>query len=171
MKKVLILFKSKTGISKQYATWIAEELACDLADLTTFEPSDLNKYELIVYGAGLFAGQINGIGKIKRWIEAQPQKVWVVFATGATPSKESYQELIYKTNFHKGEARPDHFFYLLSGINYEKMGIFNRLLMRLFSRIADKKEGTPHSSDQTSFDLSNRLYLEELLRYVRLKQR
>lgn len=171
MKNVLVLYKSKTGFSEQYARWIAEELECDLEDLRSFEKSNLENYSLIVYGGGLYAGVINGIGKVKRWMREHPHKTWVVFATGATPDKQRYEELIFKTNFRKGEVRPSHFYYLLSGLNYERMGLLNRLLMSLFARIAAKKQGTILPQRQTSVDLSSRSYLEDLLRYVRLKAR
>lgn len=172
MKNVLVLYNSKTGFSERYARWISEELQCDLINFNSFDKSQLANYELVVYGAGLFAGHINGIAKIKRWIEDFPKKTWVVFGTGATPSKEGYQELIFKTNFPQaGGVRPSHFFYLLAGINYEKMSLFHRILMKLFAGMSAKKQGISKPSKQTSVDLSNKLYIEDLVRYVRLKSR
>ena len=171
MKKVLVLYNSKTGFSERYASWIAEDLQCDLASLADFNKDSLSQYALIIYGAGVYAGQILGIGKIKRWMEALPEKTWVVFATGATPSKEKYEDLIFQSNFRKGEVRPAHFYYLIAGINYEKMGLFNRLLMKFFSIMDSRKSGNSRVARQTSVDLSNRVYIEELQRYVRLKAR
>ncbi|MDD3474095.1 MAG: flavodoxin domain-containing protein [Syntrophaceae bacterium] len=171
MKKVLVLYKSKTGFSRCYAQWIAEDLQCDLASLERFDKGLLNDYGLIIYGGGLFAGHIRGIARIKRWMKDAPEKTWVVFATGTTPAKESYQELIFKTNFRAGEARPAHFYYFLAGVNYEKMGVFDRLLMRFFSLMDSRKRKTNHPAKQSSIDLTNRVYLEDLLRYVRLKVR
>jgi hypothetical protein len=95
----------------------------------------------------------------------------VVFATGATPPKEGYEELIFKTNIHKGESRPAHFYYFLSGINYEKMGFLNRVLMKFFSGLAAKKNGKSQTASQISIDLANRHYIADLLCYVRLKAR
>jgi menaquinone-dependent protoporphyrinogen IX oxidase len=171
VKKVLVLYKSKTGFSQRYALWIAEALGCAAINLADLEQTALQDYALIVYGAGLYAGQINGIGKIKRWMKELPEKVWVVFATGATPPKEGYEELIFKTNFRKDEPRPAHFYYYLAGIDYEKMGLFDRLLMKFFSLMESRKRGATGFARQTSIDLSNRDYIHELLRYVQLKAR
>lgn len=171
MKKVLVLYKSKTGFSERYARWIAEDLQCDLANLADFNKDSLPQYALIVYGAGVYAGQILGIGKVKRWMEAFPDKTWVVFATGATPSREKYEEIIFQSNFRKGEVRPAHFYYLVAGINYEQMSLFDRLLMWFFTFLTSRKSGKSRAAKQTSVDLSNRIYIEELLRYVRLKAR
>lgn len=171
MKKVLVLYKSKTGFSERYAHWIAEDLQCDLANLAEFNKESLSQYALIIYGAGVYAGQILGIGKIKRWMEASPEKTWVVYATGATPSKEKYEDLVFQSNFRKGEVRPSHFYYLIAGINYEKMSLFDRLLMAFFTFLTSRKSGKRRAAKQNSVDLTNRVYIEELLRYIRLKAR
>ena len=171
MKKVLVLYKTKTGFSERYARWIAEDLQCDLANLVDFNKDSLSQYALIVYGAGVYAGQIQGIGKLKRWMETFPDKTWVVFATGATPSKEKYEDLLFQSNFRKGEVRPAHFYYLIAGINYEKMRPTDRLQMWFFTFLTSRKSGKPRAGKQTSIDLSNRVYIEELLRYIRLKAR
>ena len=171
MKKVLVLYKSKTGFSKRYAEWIAEDLMCDCRSIKGVKLEDLKDYGLVIYGAGVYAGMIAGAGKIKNWIKKSPEKTWVVFASGATPPKEGYEELIFKTNFRKGESRPAHFYYFLSGINYEKMGFFDRLLMKFFTFITARKSAKPRTAKQTSIDLANRDYIEALLRYVRLKAR
>ena len=66
LKKILVLYKSKTGFSERYARWIAEDLQCDLANLAEFKKDSLLQYGLIIYGAGVYAGQINGILPGKR---------------------------------------------------------------------------------------------------------
>lgn len=171
MKNVLVLYNSKTGFSKQYAQWIAEDLDCDLQNFRDFNKASLENYKLVIYGAGLFAGQIRGIGKVKRLMKDFPKKTWLVFATGATPDKEAYQELIFKSNFRDGEPRPSRFFYLLAGINYEKMSLFDRLLMKIVALVDARKRGKPIRSKQSSIDLTNKTKIDELVRYVRLKVR
>ena len=171
MKKIIVLYRAKTGFSQRYAEWIAEDLACDCRPVKGVKPDDLKDFGLIIYGAGVYAGMIAGLGKIKKWIGKHPEKSWIVFATGATPSSEGYEEVVFKTNFRKGESRPAHFYYFLSGINYEKMGFLNRVLMKIFSGMAAKKVGTIQPKKPASVDLANRDYVAELLRYVRLKAR
>lgn len=171
MKKIIVLYRSKTGFSKRYAEWIAEDLACECRPVKSVKQDDLKNYKLVIYGAGVYSGMIGGLGKIKSWMEKSPEKTWIVFATGAAPHDDGYEEMIFKTNFRKGESRPSHFYYFLSGINYENMGFFNRVLMNFFSGMASKKNGTTQSAKQTSVDLANRHYIADLLSYVRLKAR
>ena len=171
MKKTIVLYRSKTGFSKRYAEWIAEDLGCESRPIKSVKLDDLKDYKLIIFGAGVYAGMISGLGKIKNWMEKSPQKTWIVFATGATPHEEGHEEMLFKTNFRKGESRPAHFYYFLSGINYETMGFFNRVLMKLFSGMAAKKKGTTQTAKQISVDLANRHYIADLLSYVHLKAR
>ena len=171
MKKIIVLYRSKTGFSKRYAEWIAEDLACECRPIKGVKLDDLKDYGLVIYGAGVYAGMIAGAGKIKNWMEKSPDKIWIVFATGATPPKEGYEELVFKTNFRKGESRPAHFYYFLAGINYEKMGFFSRVLMKWFSSMSAKKTGTDQPAKPASVDLANRDYIKDLLCYVRLKAR
>ena len=171
MKKAIVLYRSKTGFSKRYAEWIAEDLACESRSIKGVKLDDLKNYGLVIYGGGVYAGMISGLGKIKNWMEKSPEKIWVVFATGTTPPREGYEELIFKTNFRNGESRPAHFYYFLSGIDYERMGFFNRVLMKFFSGMASKKNGTTQPAKPASVDLANRRYIAELLSYVRLKAR
>ena len=171
MKKTIVLYRSKTGFSKRYAEWIAEDLGCESRPIKGMKLDNLKDYKLVIYGAGVYAGMISGVGKIKNWMEKSPEKTWIVFATGATPHEEGYEELVLKTNFRKGESKPAHFFYFLSGLNYEKMGFFNRVLMKFFSCMASKKNGTTQATNHTSVGLANRHYIADLLSYVRLKAR
>ena len=171
MKKTIVLYRSKTGFSKRYAEWIAEDLTCECRSIKGMKLDDLQDYGVVIYGAGVYAGMIAGLGKIKNWMEKSPEKTWIVFATGATPPKEGYEELIFKTNFRKGEKRPAHFYYFLAGINYEKMGFFNRVLMKLFASVSAKKNSTTRAASQTSIDLANRDYIAELLSYAHRKAR
>jgi len=171
MKKIIVLYRSKTGFSRRYAEWIAEDLACECRPVKGVKLDDLKDYGLVIYGAGVYAGMIAGAGKIKKWMEKSSKKTWVVFATGASPHEEGYEELLLKTNFRKGESRPAHFYYFLSGIDYEKMGFFNRILMKFFSGMSARKNGTTRATSQTTIDLANRHYIVDLLSYVRLKAR
>ncbi len=171
MKKPIVLYRSRTGFSQRYAEWIAEDLACECRPIKGVKLDDLKDYGLVIYGAGVYAGMIAGAGKIKNWMEKSPEKIWIVFATGATPPKEGYEELVFKTNFRKGESRPAHFYYFLAGINYEKMGFISRVLMKWFSSMSAKKAGTDQPAKPASVDLANRDYIKDLLCYVRLKAR
>jgi len=56
------------------AEWIAEDLACECRSIKGVKLNDLKDYGLVIYGAGVYAGMIAGLGKIKNWMERSPGK-------------------------------------------------------------------------------------------------
>ena len=57
----VVVYKSKYGSTKKYAEWIAEELKCDIFDMKNITVDFLLKYDVIIYGGGLYAEIINGL--------------------------------------------------------------------------------------------------------------
>jgi len=175
MRKVLVIYKSKTGFTERYAQWIAEDLGVEAVPLNKVSLEILSGYDLLIFGGPLFASRISGLDKLRTWMEKLPKKIWVVFATGATPSDKDFVKSIERINFSQSPQKPARFYYFLSGMDFKKMGWFNRTLIRLFARMSQKKvkqesKNTPlPPSEFKSFDLSNRVYIEPLLQYVKLK--
>ena len=61
--KIIVVYKSKTGFSEQYAKWIQTALNCDIIPLNQLKT--LEGYDLVIYGAGLMAGKMNGLKDFK----------------------------------------------------------------------------------------------------------
>ena len=62
----IVIYKTKYGSTKTYAEWIAKELACDIVEHKSVSVADLEKYDTIIYGGGLYAEVINGVTLITR---------------------------------------------------------------------------------------------------------
>ena len=58
--KILVTYKSKTGFTKKYAKWIAEELNCEKKDIKNVTSKDIAKYDLVIHGGWIFGGVISG---------------------------------------------------------------------------------------------------------------
>jgi len=76
--KTAVIYKSKYGAAKKYAEWIAGELECEILEHSKGSASELSKCDLIIYGGGLYAGMISGIGLVTK----NPCKNLVVFTHG-----------------------------------------------------------------------------------------
>jgi flavodoxin len=85
--KTLVIYKSKTGFVRKYAEWIAEELSADLFPADRIHKSLYRSYDAVIYGGGLYAGGISGIGHIKNNLADLEGKKVIVFASGASPLK------------------------------------------------------------------------------------
>lgn len=139
--KTIVIYKSKTGFTKKYAEWIAEELSADIFDASKVNINMLNKYDTVVYGGSLYAVGIIGVKLIKKNINKLKHKRLVVFATGASPSRDNDINQIINKNFTVDEQKYIKFFYLRGGFNYKKLNPFDKFLMTLLKwKIKSKKQ-------------------------------
>lgn len=149
--KTLVFYNSKTGFVKKYAEWIAEELKADLLTFENVDCSTLQSYDTIVYGGGLYAGGINGVGKIKRNLTKLEGKKVIIFVSGASPWSEKVLNEIRNKNFTPEQQQKIKFFYLRGGFDLTKLGFFDRFLMKLLKMkiMSKKKKGIPLDGDET----------------------
>ena len=143
--KTIVIYKSKYGSTKSYAEWIAEELSCEAIDASKVKINDLDEYDTIIYGGGLYAEMIAGITLITKNIERLKNKKIIVYTTGLTPPecREYYDDLVLNKNF-KGDA--------FSGVkmfNYpgkmilSELSLVHRTAIKTLKKImSDKKEPT-----------------------------
>ena len=132
--KIIVVYKSKTGFSKQYAKWIQSALDCDILSLDRVKT--LDEYDLIIYGAGLMAGQMNGLKKLKQHMKNQKL---ILYATGAV-SKDATDIIkkIKKDNLALfNQDIP--FYYFEAGLNYEKMVFFSKRMLKMMYQSLKKK--------------------------------
>ena len=127
----IIIYRSKTGFSARYANWIAEELNLPCVDSRIFDWRNHSRYDVVIYGGGLYQGGINGLRKMKRWARLAAPGKFVVFACGATPMRDETTRELFQTNFSERERAEVHFFYLRGGFHFAKLGMVDRILMIL----------------------------------------
>ncbi len=130
-KKTAVVYRSKTGFTKNYAEWLSEELKCDLLEGGKVTAKDLMKYDAIVYGAGLYASGISGIKLITRNYDVLKDKDLYVFAVGASPVRTETTEYLRNTNFTGEWKDKINFYYLRGGFDYTRLNRFYRFLMTL----------------------------------------
>ena len=170
--KTVVIYKSKTGFSKKYAEWIADELIADIFDVSKVTSKMLTDYDTMIYGGGLYAVGINGVNNITQNLDEFKDKKIVVFATGMSPFREEAISEVRNKNFTSEEQKHIQFFYLRGGFDYSKLKPFYKVLMTLLKwKIKWKKELT---SDERSIlasydkpvDFSRKKNIVELITYV-----
>jgi len=134
------LYASKTGYSKKYARWIADELDCRIARADMFDTDYLMYYETVIFGGGVYALHINGlkaITKNKGWLRGKHVHI---FACGATPPRQEDMDKIFRANFTHEEQKRVRFYYFRGGFCYEKLPATDKALMSLLKmRLKYKK--------------------------------
>lgn len=176
--KIGVIYKSKTGFTKRYAEWIAEELNCECIECEKFSQSFDKKYDYIIYGSRIHAGKIDGIKKIMSESVNNVSCKLIVFATGGTPQVEKdVIDSIWKASFSETELEKVPHFYMQSGLNYEKMGIADRLIMKALAKILkmkDNKNSIEKGTEQaisSSYDYSSREQITPLIEYIKAQEK
>jgi len=172
--KTVVIYKSKTGFTKKYAEWIAEELSADIVDVSKVTTNMLTAYDTVIYGGGLYIIGINGVKFIAQNIDKLKDKKVVVFATGASPSREEAMSEVRDKNFTLEQQKHIQFFYFRGGFDYSKLKPFDKVLMILLKwkmKMKREKELTPDergmlASYDKPVDFTRKKNIDEIIAYV-----
>ena len=175
MKKIAVIFSSKYGATKKYATWISEELGADLFDMTNVKPSQISYYDVVVYGGSLYAGGISGIKFITK---NKPQKL-IVFTVGLADPATTDFSAILKRNFNPALLNDVKVFHLRGGIDYKKISIIHRIMMvfmKYFTLFTLRKKSPEEYTEEDrlffetygkKIDFTDQLTIKPLVDYIR----
>lgn len=167
MNDTIIIYRSKTGFSRRYAQWLAEELACQALDYRERSRLRLAEYGAIILVGGLYAGQMAGLGWLKKQLPRLQGKRVAALAVGCAPMDtpdlpQSMEKLFGPTPEIRG-------FYCQGGLDYQHMGAVDRAMMAALRAALRRKkdaqamlEGISHS-----FDGARRENLSEILDWAR----
>ena len=172
--KTIVIYKSKTGFTRKYAEWIAEDLSADTFDISKVTINILTAYDTIIYGGSLYAVGIIGVKLITQNIDKLKDKKIVVFATGASPSREDGINEIIDKNFTQEQQKYIKFFYLRGGFNYSKLNLFDKFLMTLLKWKIKNKKQEELSSDEIGMlaiydkpvDFTEKKNIDRIITYV-----
>jgi len=171
MSKILVAYKSRYGTTKKYAEWIAEDLDADIFDADNVKPEMLMDYDIVVYGAGLYAEQINGVNLVTK----TPCKKLIVFTVGlADPKTADFSKCLMK-NFTPARLSEIKAFHLRGAIEYAKLSFTHSMMMKVFLKTVLKKDVSQMSDEEKAIaatngrdvDFIDRGSIETLVEYVR----
>jgi flavodoxin len=172
MLRSIVVYRSISGFTKRYATWIAEDLKADLYDARDVSIEKLLEYDLIIFGGSLHAVGIKGIKNVKDNIPKLVDKKLVIFAVGASVYKENIPDEIKSRNFSAEEQKALKFFYLRGGFVYDKLDFTNKILMTLFRiKLTLKRNRTPDEKGMLMayahpLDCAKKENIREIVEYV-----
>lgn len=173
MKKIIVIYNSQTGFTKRYAQWIAEASEADCLELSEAKKENLSAYETIIFGSWACAGSIHKLNWFKNNIDKWKDKKLIVFCVGANPPDSPEIEPFLKQNFTESERKRVNIFYCPGGLNYEKMPVPSKLMMKMFVKMLKSKKGKTDAGQEmikiisASYDISDRKYIETILKCLR----
>lgn len=173
MSRGIILYQSKYGATKKYADWLVEETGYDCIETKDAKVANLQNYDVIILGGGVYASGIAGLQFIKKNIGRLGNKKIVVFAVGASPYDEKAIMQIRKMHF-KDELCNIPLFYCRGAWDEEKMKFTDRTLCKMLQKVVAKQNPDEYEPWQKALmcaagqkcDWTDKAYLEALLKYI-----
>lgn len=170
--KTLIVYASQTGFTKKYAEWISEKLGADLwtADELKKKPDGcFEPYDEVIYGGWASMGKVVKSDIFYSKLRKNPVKKTAVFCVGAAtvdePNMKAAMKKIVPDDL-KGSIKT---FYCPGGLNYEKMGLSGKLMMKAFASMLKKDEDKKEQGEMYShsFDISDKKYINPIVEWAR----
>lgn len=176
-KKTLILYKSKTGFTKRYAEFIAAETGGTAMDIKKAAPAVFSSFDTIIFGGRMHAGRIDGLDDARKLFQKCGLKLSALFVTGAMPNTEAQTiTKMWENNLTAEELAGLPHFYMQSGLCYEKMGFFDKTMMKMFAFMMKHKKGKSPDESRfaksiaSSYDISSEEYIWPLVKCLQDEQ-
>ncbi len=165
MKKIAVVYSSKSGHTKQYADWLKEEIDdVDVIPAATFSPSQTMAYKLIIFACGVYGDKLSIMDFVKKNITAMaPQKTMIMAVSWYTNDSEEAQKKLIEENYPEQFKNTVPLFVLNSGIDKKSLSAMDKMKLTAAQVMIDKKDGRSSDdinalaiikgySDQTSKD-------------------
>ncbi|MCL2356971.1 MAG: flavodoxin domain-containing protein [Defluviitaleaceae bacterium] len=170
-KNIAVIYTSRYGTTKRYAEWISAELNAPLFAGSEIKPGELNKYDTIVYGGGLYAGEIAGIKSI---VKNFPRSLVLFTMSLADPNITDFTPVIKKA-LNPEQLEKTKIFHFRGGVDYAKLSLVHKGLMAMVKRAAEKIPPDERTSDDTGIletygkevDFTCKSAIAPLIEYVR----
>lgn len=151
MSDIAVIYASHYGFTETYARWIAEEVAGDLLEARKVRPEDLDRYGTVIYGGGLYAGGVNGIGLITKQFGRLRGKRLFLFTVGAADVTDPENVASIRKSLTKVLTPPMletiSVYHLRGGLNYSRMTLLHKSMMAMLRQSLLKKPENELGSD------------------------
>jgi menaquinone-dependent protoporphyrinogen IX oxidase len=176
MENIVVIYQSKYGATKKYAEWLAQELSGDLVETKKAVIDQIEKYDVIILGGGVYASGIAGISFLKKHYNRLKDKKIIVFAVGASPYDEKAMTALKERNL-KNELAHIPCFYCRGAWNEDIMSWKDRTLCNLLKKAVAKKNPASYEPWETAlmqavgsnFDWTDKEYIKPIIEYAQIE--
>ena len=131
MNQIKLLYISKTGFTKQYASYLASKLNIEAQEYK--KGSGLNKNGNIIFCSFVFGGNITGLSDIRN--EVDEKNIWVLACGISSSSTEVINRLAKENHFDSNRL-----YYAPGGIDYAKLNFLKKSILKMIKNNLEKKE-------------------------------
>ena len=152
-----IIYESKTSHTLRYAKVLSEKLKIPYYTLNE-ALEHLTKEDKTIFLGWICAGKIKGKTKLK-----DNFNIVIYGAVGAYPFSSNYLNELKKSN---QIDKP--LFYLRGGIDYSKLNIFQKIIVKLVGKTRKQKDATTKEMFHKGYDFVSEKNIEEILKYIQI---
>jgi menaquinone-dependent protoporphyrinogen IX oxidase len=139
MGNIIVMYQSKYGATRKYAQWLADALECSSVETKKATLEQVQQYDVIILGGGIYATGIAGIGFLKKHYDQLKDKKIIVFAVGASPYDDQAMAELKKRNLTDALANLP-LVYCRGAWNEDAMSWKDRVLCNLLKKMVAKKD-------------------------------
>ena len=111
----------------------------NIVESSNVKINEIQKYDVIILGGGIYATGIAGISFLRKNIKALQDKKLIVFCDGASPLDDDAFEEIKKHNM-KEDLKNIPCFYCRGGWDLEAMSFIDRNMCKMLRKSVSKKD-------------------------------
>ncbi len=164
--KTLIVYTSQTGFTKRYAEWIAARLHAEMipvGELKKRTEESLKEYDTIIYGGWASMGKVVRADQFFTRAKDWKDKRLALFCVGAADTEEPTMQEAMKKVVPEELRSEIKAFYFPGGLNYEKMNLPSRMMMKSFAAMLKGEKAKLYAH---SFDRSKEEYIEPIVSWA-----
>ncbi|MCX5841847.1 MAG: hypothetical protein NTY16_10430 [Deltaproteobacteria bacterium] len=129
--KILIAYQSKYGSTKQYAEWIQQGTEGDLVNIENEDKPDLARYDIMIIGGYVRAGNIVIAPFIKDHWSVMKGKEVILFTTSGTPPRHPKIQSIYEKSLPEEIRKEIKYFPLHGRISGKDLTFLDKFLITI----------------------------------------
>lgn len=174
----LVVYDSQYGFTEKYARWIGEECQCSCIQRKDVKPEQLQKYEKILYGGGLYAGGVSGLKWFAKQLPALTGKQIAIFTCGLADPSDPENTAHIRQEMAKilpgQQMNSLSIFHLRGGIDYGRLSFVHKCMLEMMYRIMKKKNAESQKEENQAFletygkavDYTNQAAIQPLVEWL-----
>lgn len=170
----VILYQSKYGATRKYASWLSEETGFPTVETKKAKIGQIEKFDTIVLGGGVYASGVAGLSFLKKNMDALKGKKLLVFFVGASPYDEKDFRAVVQHNM-KESLSGIPCFYCRGAFDMDAMTVIDRNLCKMLRKAVAKKKPEELENWEKALmeagdgccDWTDKAYLEPILNSIR----
>lgn len=154
--KGLIIYKGKYGATRQYAEWLSAALGLPVLPAGMETKEQITDAGYIIIGSSIYIGKL----QMREWLEKNRlmlmnKKVYLFIVAGTPANEKEKLQGYFKANVPTDLQGKIKCYFLPGKLEFKKLNLIDRLLMRMGSILAKQRGETISTADYNNVKQEN----------------